>query len=388
MEKKLITIVAAAGKRQIVLSGIITDEQNTANQLMSAIKEQCAFGEPVELLLQNCYGGNVYEGIPVYNAVRSAQMDTRVEGLCASMGTIIAAGGVNRIMGRMSRQMIHAPKGSVEGSAADMRSGAEHLDQLTNDFAAIYAGITGMDAKTVAKKWLDGTDHYLSAQECLDLGIATALVDGDVKASVPDNIFKNSNPKAIVAYYEKQIENSNPKNYIMKKIQFFIAAFMLTKLPELTLSADATEEQLLEKTESLAKSYVDVCAKLKAFEDKVEADAKAAAKSLIDEAVKAKKITAELHATWLGFAEKDFEGTKKALDSMAATAKHVPLTVAIAAGNKNAQGAVVTGDRSDWDFKKWDKEDSKGLQTMKVEQPDQYAALLADLKEKMKGKIK
>lgn len=389
MENNLITVVAAVGKRQIILSGYITDEQNTANQLMAVITEQCLYGQPVELVLQNCYGGNVYEGIPVHNAVRDAGIDTRVEGLCASMGTIIAAGGKNRIMGRMSRQMIHAPQGKAEGGAAAMRSQADHLDQLSNDFAAIYAGLTGLTPEAVAKKWLDGTDHYLSAQECLKLGIATALVDGEVKNAVPDNVFKNSNPKAIVAYYEKQIENSNPKNFIMKKIQFFMAAFMLTKLPELSLSADATEDQLLEKTELLAKAYAEVSAKLKTIEDKVVADLKAAAKSLVDDAVKAKKITAELHGTYLAFAEKDFDGTKKALDAISVTAvKHVPLGAVISAANKQAVGS--TEDRSTWDFRKWDKEDGKGLQTMKVEQPEQYNALLGALREKLKsdGKIK
>lgn len=334
----MLKIVTASGVRQIVVSGMITPDNNTASQIIAAIKEQMVYGAEVELLLQNCYGGSVHEGILAYNAVKEAGINTRVEGLCASMGTILFCGGKERIMGRMSQLMIHAPMGGAEGGADQMRSAADHLDKLTESFAAVYAEVTGLDAKKVAKQWLDGTDHYLSADEALACGLATKVVDGAVKTAIPEGVLKMSNVKAVASYFENQIVNLNNQIIIMKKIHLFIAAFAATKLPNMELNQEATEDQLLDKTQKLAEAFVAISAKLEAVEAKAAADHSAAVTALIDEAVKDKKITEDLRATYTAFAKNDFAGAQKAIAAIKVIS-HIP----VASKVNNTSGSPDAG---------------------------------------------
>jgi ATP-dependent protease ClpP protease subunit len=89
----------------------------------------------------NTPGGDVFDGIAIYNALRQhdATINVRIDGLAASCGSLIAMAGDTIEMAANAYLMIHNPWTFAVGDAADMRKQADVLDKLE--------GTTGRDLR-------------------------------------------------------------------------------------------------------------------------------------------------------------------------------------------------------------------------------------------------
>jgi len=86
----------------------------------------------------NSPGGGVFAGLAIANRLRAhpATVNVTVDGVAASIASVIAMAGDQVTMARGSQMMIHNPSGVVLGGAADMRKMADVLDQLARDSIA------------------------------------------------------------------------------------------------------------------------------------------------------------------------------------------------------------------------------------------------------------
>lgn len=123
----------------------------------------------------NTPGGDLFDGVAIYNALRNhpAAVTTYVDGLAASIGSVILQAGDRRVAARASQVMIHDGHGLVVGNAADMREVADLLDKTSGMLAEIYADRAGGSADTwreamLAETWYSGT-------EAVDAGLADAI---------------------------------------------------------------------------------------------------------------------------------------------------------------------------------------------------------------------
>ena len=93
----------------------------------------------------NSPGGNVHDGLAIYNLLqgRRARVTTRVDGVAASIASVIAMAGRELSMPKSALLMIHDPSGLVMGTAEDMRKMASVLDQHGDVIASIYQLKTG-----------------------------------------------------------------------------------------------------------------------------------------------------------------------------------------------------------------------------------------------------
>ncbi len=141
-------------------------------------------------------GGSVFDGIAIYNALRAhdARVTTRVDGIAASVASVIVQAGDHRVMMSGSQMMIHEAWGLAIGSAADMREFADLLDRQNDVVVGIYASRSGGDAEEIRTKLAEG-DTWLTADETVDMGFADEVADpapksksGDAKAALPDSI--------------------------------------------------------------------------------------------------------------------------------------------------------------------------------------------------------
>lgn len=123
----------------------------------------------------NSPGGSVFDGVAIHNAlvVHPAQVDVMVDGVAASIASVIAMAGDTVTMGRGTRMMIHNPSGIVLGQAADMREMADLLDRLAEDIAGFYAHRAGGSVD----QWRASMDAetWYSAQEAVDAGLADSV---------------------------------------------------------------------------------------------------------------------------------------------------------------------------------------------------------------------
>lgn len=127
-------------------------------------------------LYLNSPGGLVDEGLTIYNALRThpATVNVVVQGIAASIATVIAQAGDRVEMAPGSMMMIHEAYGFSMGTAGDMARAAAMLEKMTASIAGIYALRSGRDAG----EWLPlmAAETWFNDQETVDAGLADGLV--------------------------------------------------------------------------------------------------------------------------------------------------------------------------------------------------------------------
>ncbi len=130
----------------------------------------------------NCRGGMVFEGIAIYNALRlhKANVHISIEGLAASIASVIAMAGDSVTIAENAMMMIHNPYGWATGDAESMRKTAEVMDKIADSIAVSYTARTGKSIDEL--KALMDAETWFTAQEALDMGLVDQI-DEPVKAA-------------------------------------------------------------------------------------------------------------------------------------------------------------------------------------------------------------
>lgn len=120
----------------------------------------------------NSPGGDVFDGVAIMNALRShpAAVTTQVDGLAASIASVIALAGDRIVMQPGATMMIHDASGMCYGQAPDMRELADMLDRHSDNIASLYAERAG---GTVAE-WRERMrgEAWFNADEAVAAGLA------------------------------------------------------------------------------------------------------------------------------------------------------------------------------------------------------------------------
>ena len=110
-------------------------------------------------------GGSVLDGWAMYNLLKgsSAHVVAKIEGLAASMATVVAMAADEVHMPENAFFMIHNPSGLAIGDAEDMRDYADLLDKMQGGIRAAYASKTGLsddklDELMAAETWMTGSE--------------------------------------------------------------------------------------------------------------------------------------------------------------------------------------------------------------------------------------
>lgn len=129
----------------------------------------------------NSPGGIVFEGVAIYNALarHPANVIIHVEGIAASIASVIAMAGDEVRIAEGSRFMIHDPWSIVMGSAADLRAEADVLEGLKSDLIDIYAARTEQDRDDLSA-WMTA-ETWLSARDAVDKGFADSMTPAKKK---------------------------------------------------------------------------------------------------------------------------------------------------------------------------------------------------------------
>jgi ATP-dependent Clp protease, protease subunit len=133
----------------------------------------------------NSPGGSVFDGVAMYSALRShrAKVTSVVEGLAASIASIVMLAGETVQISDAAMVMIHNPWGMAVGDATDMRKTAQTLDEIRDVMVGVYAKKTGRSTAEIVEA-LDA-ETWLSAQKALDFGIVDQVL-GDGEEDTPD----------------------------------------------------------------------------------------------------------------------------------------------------------------------------------------------------------
>lgn len=165
-------------------------------------------------------GGDVYQGLAMFNALRSSGKKIRVqiEGLCASIATLIAgaASPGELVIQENSHYMIHQPSFPSYGGTADqLRTGAEQLDQIRSLLVSTYQKRTKLPEEQL---WaMSSKDNWMLPDQAKELGFVDQVVEAMKAVAFADfnsftNMENNTRLNAIEATLQKIVNFFKPKN--------------------------------------------------------------------------------------------------------------------------------------------------------------------------------
>lgn len=148
----------------------------------------------------NSGGGDVFDGFAIYNqlAQHSAKVISHIDGLAASIASVIAMAGDEIRISDAGYIMIHNASAGVLGGADDMRSMADLLDKVTGSIADVYASRTKGERDKIVS--LMSAETWMTGAEAIDAGFADELVNMHVtaRADLGKHEFKHI-PQALAA---------------------------------------------------------------------------------------------------------------------------------------------------------------------------------------------
>ena len=132
----------------------------------------------------NSPGGAVFDGTAIFNAIKQHKSKTvaHIDGLAASISSIIALGADEVSMAENAFLMIHEPWSMQAGNADDFRKEADLLDKIGVTIMSTYITKTGMKESEI--KDLVAAETWMTAKEALKMGFIDTIEDdtGDEKA--------------------------------------------------------------------------------------------------------------------------------------------------------------------------------------------------------------
>lgn len=154
----------------------------------------------------NSGGGSVSQGIAIYNLFKAyaGNVTVHIDGLAASIASVIAMSGDQIVMAEGSLMMIHSAWTAIAGNAVDLRKEADVLDAHDRTIRAIYNARTNLGDDFItdlmeAETWMDGA-------EALNFRMADSL-GGELKAAASVDFSKYN--KVASKYHDLLIDLSN-----------------------------------------------------------------------------------------------------------------------------------------------------------------------------------
>lgn len=282
----------------------------TSSQIVSELARCAHEGERVDVRI-NSNGGDVFSGIAIYNALKRSEADIRlyVDGVAASMASVIALCGKPVEMSRYARLMLHSVSGVCEGNKAEMERCIHEMEGLESSLAEMCASRMKMSAEEVKSRYFDGSDHWLTSSEALSMGLVDGIYDADPvpESSTPDDVYTTFN--------NRLKESQNNKDMTIEDLMK-LPQFKDCKTSEEFAARAQSIASMVDRATSLAEENEDLKARLQAFEDKAEANAEAERRSLLDAAEQDGRINADTRPTFENILKGSMEEGKRVLEAL------------------------------------------------------------------------
>ena len=314
------------------------------------------------VVLINSDGGSVMYGMSTFSIIQSCpiEVDCIIEGIAASMGSVIWAAGDHLYMHDYSILMIHNP------FVYDNDNEDANIKNMVNAFRkqieTIYVKRFGL-SKDKVRAIMDGEGDadgtYLSAKEAVDAGILPATniiktskqvvekvksqIEGvknvasicDIMNSALKEVDENKLLSEVVSGQEQNTmkENENVQfNAVTAQLGLEAETSLQSVSARITQLINAESELKNVKNElgelkikfkgketevaNLQKNLSDVEGQLKAYKDAEEDARNASIDAMVEDAIKAGKIDAGSKEDWVGMAKANLDMVKKTLDSI------------------------------------------------------------------------
>jgi ATP-dependent protease ClpP protease subunit len=148
-----------------------------------------AVGDVQDIVVRiNSPGGEVFDGFAIYNALKQhpAKVVVHVDGLAASIASVIAMAGDEVVMGEGAMFMIHSPWTLAMGNADQLRDMADTLDKVEVGLVDAYVAKTGKSREDV-EEWMNG-ETWFTRDEAIEAGLADARDAAPSSDETPEQV--------------------------------------------------------------------------------------------------------------------------------------------------------------------------------------------------------
>ena len=321
-------------------------------------------------VLINSEGGSVLYGMSTYSTIQNSKIKTEciIEGMAASMGSVLWAAGNRSLMRDYSILMIHNPflPESEDKECSDM------VKAFVGQIETIYRkrfGLTKEQVKAImdGKAGRDGT--FFDAKTAVSAGIIPAqnmmetfnleavdAVEDENKLNEEEKTTleqKENNEHKINMAEERTIpfeyaavaaslgmkETFEPKDVMARISELISVEARLTETQRNLSDANTVIAGRDATIQNLQKDLESVTSKLTVFEQKELEERNSKINKLVDDAIEAGKIGKETKPQWVSMAEANFTLAESTLSSIPAREQ---ITQEIANDPKNIQAATET----------------------------------------------
>ncbi len=205
------------GKHVLTLSGNVRKKYWSDDDVINAkdVRETLdAVSEDIVIKL-NSPGGDVFEGIEIYNYLKDHPSNITVEvtGVAASAATFIVAGADEVIMNIGTSLMIHEASTFTWGNKSDIQKTLNALETIDESILSIYSEKTGQSNEQL-EEWMN-EEKWFTADEAVEFGFADSVKRDNAESveseeSIEDII--NSKVAIAMAAFSNALEKPIAKN--------------------------------------------------------------------------------------------------------------------------------------------------------------------------------
>lgn len=179
----------SGGEAELLIYGPIGDYFWGEGVTAASVVEQLAGTTASVINVRiNSDGGVVTDGLAIYNALKQhpATINMTVDGVAASIASLILMAGSTRRMHENTMLMLHGPQGGGWGFAGDLRERADQIDVYGRQMLVTYSG-RAKNPADIDTMLTDRKDHWLTASEALALGLVSEVIP-DVQPEPADSV--------------------------------------------------------------------------------------------------------------------------------------------------------------------------------------------------------
>lgn len=174
-------------------TGDAVESETSANHFRAELEKHPNV-ENIDVYI-NSYGGSVFEGTAIYNQLRRhpAKKTVYIDGFACSIASVIAMAGDRVIMPKNALMMVHNMWMGAVGNTAQLRKAADDLEIINKAGRTAYLEKAGdkLTEKKLAE--LMDAETWLSAEDCVSLGLADEIGEKDADMSQSAEMLKKAN---------------------------------------------------------------------------------------------------------------------------------------------------------------------------------------------------
>ncbi|MDI6051181.1 Clp protease ClpP [Flavobacterium sp. XS2P24] len=258
------------------------------------VKELEPFKNQDVKIRANSPGGEIFQGWAMYNAIKEhGQCDIQIDGLAASMMTVIMLAGRKITASKNAMIMIHNPSFQNEEDSERSTSEIQLLDKVKQLITDSYSERTGIPIEELTL--MLNAETWLTAQEALEKGFIDEITDEVLETATAITQKKKTAQMVFMSYKPKK--ETTPKS--------------LTVI--LGIPSNSNPESIFKAISSLKNKNVSLEAENKRIKTQIKKEQKEEAKTITELAIKKGVINKNLERIQLMAFDADFKKTKSDL---------------------------------------------------------------------------